>query len=514
MHAWTPRSLLLIAILILSCNETGGGTGFSPSFGGNDPANRQDVWERYPYEEEENLGIYCPITAGCIPGKEEFSLAAFIAGHTYEFPEADSSQTLTVHALTSFVAAPSQSGPRALLLVGLNSKHVTATVDVPIDLVAVVDCSWSMLGEKFDASIAGLQSVIQTLRPTDRIAIVGYGWVAKTFLPLTPVSESAVVSQAVMALKMTDGTDISAGLVEGYSNFASATTHTSWLVLMSDGLPTKGLITKDEFGLFVRGYTRQGIGTTAVGVGADTDDSLMSAIAAAGGGKYYFLSDPAGLGTVYQSEVTRVSRPLADKVSFAFSLTDRYVFQQLYGFALESTGSTYRYEIPRVFYALKSGGFIAEMEFRPGVDDAASWGDLEVGYTPLGTTEVTSQTVSFGLPFNPASAPQNEYYSHHTARKAYVVLSAGLAIQEAGRLVWEMHNLTAADTYLTTALAEFDRRNAPLAGDAELIYARLLLVTLQNNIRAELAKMTTGSAPRALRGFFALPAAPPSPRPL
>ena len=61
------------------------------------------------------------IESGGIPRPEDFSLAAFISQHTYQFPPSNTDTPVTVHALASFVGEPAAKGPRAMLLLGLTA---------------------------------------------------------------------------------------------------------------------------------------------------------------------------------------------------------------------------------------------------------------------------------------------------------------------------------------------------------------------------------------------------------
>lgn len=483
------RWVWLLALLLGGCLESeGSGTGFEVDRG-NDSSSGDETFGFV----EDDYGIDCPILGGCIPSKEEFSLAAFISGHHYAFPEPASGQVVTVHALTSFVAQPALKGPKALLLIGLNAQRVTEQTSVPIDLVAVVDKSGSMDGFKIIQAREALRAMAAKLQPEDRFAIVAYDSVASVYLSLTSAAETGTIDAVIDTIFAGGGTNIYDALTLGYQSFTTDAERTRWTVLVSDGQPTVGITSYDSIVDLARVNRVAGIGTSSVGIGGDANSDLMARLGPAGGGMYYFLDDAAALGDVFQAEVSRVTHPMADDVKFTFSLSDRYSFKTLYGFELNGG---LEYSIPRVFYEEKAGGFIAEMDMLPGQDNAADWGTLTVSYSPLGATEVTSQTVTIGLPFDPVSAPQNEYHQHHTSQKAYAVLTAGLAIQEAGRLVWEMADLEAADTYLTSAIREFDRQTSSLSGDAELAFTRSLLVGLQANVQDYIQKIAANkSAP-------------------
>ena len=77
-----------------------------------------------------------------------------------------------------------------IVRVGVRSADVTDSARPDADLSLVVDCSGSMAdGNKMPMTKAALTTLLRSLRPTDKVAIVCYSTTARVLLPPTPASE-------------------------------------------------------------------------------------------------------------------------------------------------------------------------------------------------------------------------------------------------------------------------------------------------------------------------------------
>ncbi|WVZ50772.1 hypothetical protein U9M48_001997 [Paspalum notatum var. saurae] len=158
-----------------------------------------------------------------------------------------------------------------LELTGISSAASRA----PLDLVAVIDVSGSMEGDKLENVKNALRFVIHKLTDQDRLCIVIFDDVAERLCLLRPVSEAsrAYFEGLVGDLKTRGGTNIRAGLEAGLdvvvANRKITTGRAANVMLMSDG--------QDNFD-----PTQLEPGNVAVhtyGFGADHDPVLMRAIA-------------------------------------------------------------------------------------------------------------------------------------------------------------------------------------------------------------------------------------------
>ncbi|TKW07163.1 hypothetical protein SEVIR_7G289800v4 [Setaria viridis] len=158
--------------------------------------------------------------------------------------------------------------------VEINATSST-TVREGLDLVAVLDVSGTMDGEKMNSMKKGMLFVIMKLTPVDRLSIVTFSDVATRLSPLRSMTLAAQqdLNALVDGLQANGGTNIQAGLETGLAVIAERVhtkARTANIFLVSGGHQTSGNARQVEHGQ-VAMYT--------FGFGRDMDHQLMSDIA-------------------------------------------------------------------------------------------------------------------------------------------------------------------------------------------------------------------------------------------
>jgi len=158
------------------------------------------------------------------------------------------------------------------------------------DLVIVLDVSGSMSGAKLNTAKAAIASVIESMRATDRLHLVTYDSDARNYF--TGGQTKAQLLKQVAALRTGGATNLYAGLaeVEPILRDESDRRSTKRIFLFSDGLVNVGVTDHSSILRKVERLRQQGASTSAFGIGADYDANLMSAIAEAGHGEFFFIS--------------------------------------------------------------------------------------------------------------------------------------------------------------------------------------------------------------------------------
>ncbi len=421
------------------------------------------------------------ILTGEVPHPDDFSLAGFISEHSYDFPAPSPDTNVTVHSLATFMRNPQARGPRTLLLIGVTARTMTETTRAPIDVVAVIDRSGSMSGEKIVKAREALAMLSAKLDTGDRLGIVSYAASARWDLPLDEHS-TADIADAISEITDGGGTNIFDGLETAYAAFDTDTTRTRWVVLLSDGNPNEGVTDDDAILRLVRLYRDAGIGTSAIAVGGDANSFLMESMGPAGGGSYHFLQDPEPLGEVFAREVEVLSRPIADEMTISLSPSAGYRFGEVYGFDSAPGVAEPTIYVPRIFYEERPGGFIAEYERVPGSGNAADWGTITVSYKLVDSGTPVTVTVPVGLPFDPEADTREQFHAHHSALKADLVLTAGRAIVDTLAAVWYGEDLDRAFARVDEAVEVIEKRRAPIKDDVELEEDLALLRKLRENL--------------------------------
>jgi Ca-activated chloride channel family protein len=220
--------------------------------------------------------------------------------------------------------------------------HATGDVVVqqlPTDLVVILDRSGSMNGRKIADARAAVHHLIERLGPEDRFALVPFSSDAHTAIPLSYATAGARANwrRVVDGVHAGGGTFMATGLRLGLGMIetARAVNRAPRVILISDGLaaePHSELL--QEAARAARGE----FSLSAVGVGADFDEVLMSGLADAGTGNYYFLNDARELAAVFANEFETARETVASGVTVVIEPSAGVTVVDAAGYPLDHSG--------------------------------------------------------------------------------------------------------------------------------------------------------------------------------
>jgi Ca-activated chloride channel family protein len=175
----------------------------------------------------------------------------------------------------------------------------------PLNLGFVIDRSGSMAGVKIENARAAIVYAIQQLQPSDRFSVTIFDDEVSTLIPSTPAIDKNSAIAKVNRIQPRNSTALHAGWVQGgiqVSQYLSPEA-VNRVILLSDGLANVGETNLDTIASQVRGLVKRGASTSTMGVGDDYDEDLLEAIARSGDGNYYYISSPADLPKIFQTEL-------------------------------------------------------------------------------------------------------------------------------------------------------------------------------------------------------------------
>ena len=201
-----------------------------------------------------------------------------------------------------------------LLLSAPQSDSVIAH-RVATDFLVVLDRSGSMRGEKINFAISAVRELIDRMYPDDRLALISYSDNARIAIPLEVASPEARSQwqRVLQRIQANGNTNMSSGLDQARELAMQHRTgaRPARMILISDGLANRGDTSHQGLTSRARLGVNAEIVTSSVGVGEDFDEFLMSAIADAGTGNFYYLQELSELAAVFTSELEATQETVA-----------------------------------------------------------------------------------------------------------------------------------------------------------------------------------------------------------
>lgn len=230
----------------------------------------------------------------------------------------------------------------ALTLRAEPTKEPAATVH-PTDALVVLDLSGSMSGQKLSYAKQALHQLINRLTPRDRFGLVTYESDAALALPLTAADgpQSARFHRVVDALETAGGTNMSAGLDLALAELAKRERggRDARVLLLSDGHANMGDSSAAGLSERARKVTRFDDVLSAMGIGDDFNEDLMSGLADSGTGNFYYLSRVETLASYFDAELKAAAQTLASALELQFVPEPGVELVELSGYPIERDGA-------------------------------------------------------------------------------------------------------------------------------------------------------------------------------
>lgn len=195
---------------------------------------------------------------------------------------------------------------RMELVIAANSASGSEHTHRPTDLVVILDRSGSMAGEKIVNAQAAVYELISHMRPQDRFALVSYASDVRVDLPLAHLNETnrGAALEVVGEIFAGGGTNMSSGIDAAFALIGPRhdANRVKRVILISDGLANEGDPSPQGLIARARRAAAGEFAMSAVGVGTDFNEYLMTALADAGTGSYYYVRHSEDLGAVFASE--------------------------------------------------------------------------------------------------------------------------------------------------------------------------------------------------------------------
>jgi Ca-activated chloride channel family protein len=445
---------------------------------------------------------------GIVPALEDFDAAGFFHEHYLSLPPPTCGEQVCLQAsmglMKNLWSATTQHF--AMLHLGLNTP---VTIDPnerpPLNLTVVVDTSGSMAsGDKIGYVRQGLTTLIDALEDTDQMSLVTYSTTAQVLVPMGLLSEARQdLHAAANALEADGSTNLYGGLELGYqqSQLEYDAERQNRVIMMSDGLPTEGIVDEELIMTMSAGYNAEALGLTSIGLGTAFNAQLMRGLAEQGHGNHYFIEDTAAIEEVFTEELSYFTVPVAFDVRLELAQGSNYDFRRSYGSSFwgnTPTGGVI--EVPSVFLAhriadddkggmgsggqRRGGGSALLIELDPDLPFPA--GDatiavIDVSFREPHTNEQKQQQVIASHP-TPLGVPYFDSSDPESTHKTFVMLNIYMAIEEAC-LRFHQGNGTASIEAIMRVIAAVEDYNDEVE-DVDMDYDLALLEQFMDVLEA------------------------------
>jgi hypothetical protein len=174
-----------------------------------------------------------------------------------------------------------------------------------LDIIAVVDRSGSMGGQRMELVKSAVGFISRHLRPKDRLALVSYSDSARIDFSLSFMDKDgqSMCAQALTSLHAGGATNLGEGLLWGLGELASSDASAAALLLFTDGLANRGIM--ETHGLLeamqgpMSDMGRKSRAVFTLGFGSEHNAEMLFSIADAGTGCYSYISTPANIGPCF-----------------------------------------------------------------------------------------------------------------------------------------------------------------------------------------------------------------------
>ncbi len=256
------------------------------------------------------------LNSGSMPPKDAVRAEELINYFSYDYPAPAAGQPFSVH--TEVASAPWAPKHR-LVQIGVRTPELKGE-SVAKNLVFLIDVSGSMASpDKLPLLKRGMELLVDTLSPQDRVAIVVYAGNSGVVLPATSGASKDVIRGALAQLEAGGSTNGGEGIEMAYrlseQNFTKGGVNR--VVLATDGDFNVGTTSEGELTRLIEKKRKSGVFLTVLGFGqGNVKDSTMEMLADKGNGNYAYIDDLAEARKVLVREGGATLNTMAKDVKF------------------------------------------------------------------------------------------------------------------------------------------------------------------------------------------------------
>ncbi|HED35559.1 MAG TPA: VWA domain-containing protein, partial [Gammaproteobacteria bacterium] len=159
------------------------------------------------------------------------------------------------------------------------------------------------------------------------------------------------------------------------------------ILLLSDGIANRGITNTKNIIPYIKQYSEEGIGVSALGVGQDYNDELMIELAENSKGNYYYIKNPEDIPGIFSRELTRLINVAVQNIRVSVQLSDGVKLANSFGraYTLPSKNS-YEFRLGDLNYDDR-GMLLLELSVPSGMQGNRALANVEVSYNDVSSQE-------------------------------------------------------------------------------------------------------------------------------
>jgi len=383
------------------------------------------------------------------------------------------------------------------LVVQLTAPSEANTARLPLNLSAVVDRSGSMAGEKLAYTKKALRFLIDQTIASDYLSCILFDDEVQTLFPADHVTNKDALKAQTHHIHEGGSTNLSGGMIAGYKQVKAHLVKgaVNRVLLMTDGQANTGVIDPAALVAKVTSLNEAGMQLSALGVGADFNEDLLSAMAQAGGGNFHFIANPDQIPAVFGQELNGLLSTVAQGLEVHFTAAPGVAAGGVIGYRPAGTPGDLRVTLPDI-YAGETKSLVLQLHLQPAFAGNRPLGRIELTFNDVTLTQDLLVTVTGDSAL--LAAPE----SPEVLKQLYLARS-GEALDQAIEKADEADFATSSSTLREAAApmlamaqatgdADLLERAGELTAQADALEARSYDAVSRKQMRAQSFQSRTG----------------------
>jgi Ca-activated chloride channel family protein len=255
----------------------------------------------------------------------------------------------------------------------------------PYHLSLVIDRSGSMSGPPLQEAVRCARHIVDRLLPTDVASLVTFDHRTSMLVPARPVGDRRAMHQALSGIYVGGNTDLYGGWNAGAGSLLdhASTAALSRTILLTDGNANIGELTEPALiAERCAASASRGVTTSTYGLGRDFNETLMIAMARAGGGNHYYGDTADDLFEPFAAEFDLISSLYARHLRLSIATAPGVDLTVLNDYPLEARGGMTVISLPDVPWGAEAWVML-ELAIPPGYAPVPGVPLLQAGVTGL-----------------------------------------------------------------------------------------------------------------------------------